>query len=60
VADVLSGRGDGQVHMWECLLLSSTAAPPAETGPLRWVPSLEGHQLADSYLPIQDPSETGP
>jgi hypothetical protein len=46
--------------MWECLLLSSTAAPPAETGPLRWVPSLEGHQLAGSYLPIQDPSETGP
>jgi hypothetical protein len=50
---------DEQVRMWECLLLSSTAAPAAETGPLRWVPSLDGHRLAGSYLAIQDPSETG-
>jgi len=46
--------------MWECLLLCSTAAPPTETGPLRWVPSLDGHRLIGSYLAIQDPSETGP
>ena len=45
-----------QVHMRECLLLTSTA----ETGPLRWVPSLEGHRLVGSYLPAQDPTETGP
>ena len=51
---------DEQVRMWECLLLSSTAAPAAETGPLRWVPSLDGHRLVGSYLPAQDPSETGP
>lgn len=50
---------DEQVRMWECLLLSSTAAPTTETGPLRWVPSLDGHRLAGSYLAIQDPSETG-
>ena len=43
-----------QVHMRECLLLTSTA----ETGPLRWVPSLEGYRLVGSYLPAQDPSET--
>jgi hypothetical protein len=51
---------DEQVRMWECLLLSSTTASAAETGPLRWVPSLDGHRLAGSYLAIQDPSETGP
>jgi hypothetical protein len=45
-----------QVHMRECLLLTSAA----ETGPLRWVPSPEGHRLAGSYLPAPDPSETGP
>src|SRR5262249_43449955 len=48
-----------QVYMWECLLLTSRAAPPTATGPLRWVPSLDGHQLVGSYLSIQDPSETG-
>ena len=50
---------DEQVHMWECLLLSSAVAA-TETGPLRWVPSLDGHRLIGSYLAIQDPSETGP
>lgn len=50
---------DEQVRMWECLLLSSAVAA-TETGPLRWVPSLDGHRLAGSYLALQDPSETGP
>jgi hypothetical protein len=47
-----------QVRMWECLLLTSGAAPLTAAGPLRWVPSLGGDQLAGSHLPAQDPSET--
>ena len=49
---------DEQVYMWECLLLTSGAAPLTAAGPLRWVPSLIGHRLAGSHLPAQDPSET--
>lgn len=56
----LRRANDEQMHMWECLLLCSTAAPATETGPLRWVPSLDGHRLIGSYLALQDPSETGP
>ena len=48
-----------QVRMWECLLLTSGAAPLTAAGPLRWVPSLGGYRLAGSHLPAQDPSETG-
>ena len=48
-----------QVHMWECVLLTSGAAPLTAAGPLRWVPSLAGHRLAGSYLPAKNPSETG-
>ena len=48
-----------QVRMWECLLLTSGAAPLTAVGPLRWVPSLGGYRLAGSRLPAQDPSETG-
>jgi hypothetical protein len=48
-----------QVRMWECLLLTSGAAPLTAAGPLRWVPSLDGHRLAGSHLPAQDPGETG-
>ena len=48
-----------QVRMWECVLLTSGAAPLTAAGPLRWVPSLDGHRLAGSHLPAQDPSETG-
>jgi hypothetical protein len=47
-----------QVSMWECILLTSGAAPLTAAGPLRWVPSLGGHRLAGSHLPAQDPSET--
>ena len=48
-----------QVRMWESILLTSGAAPLTAAGPLRWVPSLGGYQLAGSHLPAQDPSETG-
>jgi len=50
---------DEQVHMWECILLTSGAPPLTAAGPLRWVPSRDGHRLAGSHLPAQDPSETG-
>jgi len=50
---------DQQVSMWECVLLTSGAAPLSAAGPLRWVPSLDGCRLAGSHLPAQDPSETG-
>ena len=49
-----------QVYMWECLLLTSRAVPLTATGPLRWVPSLDGYRLVGSHLPAQDPSETRP
>ena len=48
-----------QVRMWECILLTSGAAPLTAAGPLRWVPSLGGYRLTGSHLPAQDPSETG-
>ena len=40
-----------QVRMWECILLTSGAAPLTAAGPLRWVPSLDGYRLAGSHLP---------
>ena len=48
-----------QVRMWECVLLTSGAAPLTAAGPLRWVPSLGGYRLAGSHLPAQGPSQTG-
>jgi hypothetical protein len=48
-----------QVRMWECLLLTSGAAPLTAAGPLRWAPSLGAYRLIGSHLPAQDPSETG-
>jgi hypothetical protein len=48
-----------QVRMWECILLTSGAAPLTAAGPLRWVRSLDGHRLIGNHLPAQDPSETG-
>jgi hypothetical protein len=50
---------DEQVRMWECVLLTSGAAPLSAAGPLRWVRSLEGYRLAGRHAPAQDPSETG-
>ena len=48
-----------QVRMWECVLLTSGAAPLSAAGPLRWVPSLGGYRLVGSHLPAQYPSEAG-
>jgi hypothetical protein len=48
-----------QVSMWECIMLTSGAAPLTAAGPLRWVASLGGYRLAGSHLPAQEPSETG-
>jgi hypothetical protein len=42
---------DEQVNMWECVVLTSRAVPATATGPLRWVPSLDGNRLVGSYLP---------
>ena len=50
---------DEQVRMWECVLLTSGAAPLTAAGPLRWVASLGGDRLAGSHLPAQNLSETG-
>ena len=49
-----------QVYMWECLALSSRAAPASATGRLRWVPSLDGYRLVGSHLPAQDPDGRRP
>ena len=48
-----------QASMWECILLTSGAAPLTAAGPLRWVPSLDGHRLIGSHLPAQDMTEPG-
>ena len=48
-----------QVRMWECVLLTSGAAPLTAAGPLRWVPSLGGYRLIGSHLLAPDPSQTG-
>ena len=48
-----------QVRMWECVLLTSGAAPLTAAGPLRWVPSVGGYRLVGSHLPAPDPSQTG-
>ena len=48
-----------QVRMWECILLTSGAAPLTAAGPLRWAPSLGGCRLVGSHLSAQDLSETG-
>ena len=59
VIRVVAMAHDGQVGMWECVLLTSGAAPLTAVGPLRWVRSLDGHRLAGSHLPAQDPAGTG-
>jgi hypothetical protein len=45
---------DEQVSMWECILLTSGAAPLTASGPLRWALSLDGYRLIGSHLPAQD------
>ena len=49
---------DEQVRMWECVLLTSGAAPLTAAGPLRWVRSLDGYRLSGSHVPAQDSAET--
>jgi len=48
-----------QVRMWECILLTSGAAPLTVAGPLRWVRSLDGYRLDGSHLPVRDLDGTG-
>ena len=48
-----------QVYAWECILLTSGAAPLTAVGPLRWVRSVDGYRLEGSQVPAQDPAETG-
>ena len=48
-----------QVRMWECIMLTSGAAPLTVAGPLRWVRTLDGYRLDGSHLPARDPGGTG-
>ena len=59
VIRVVGMAHDEQVRMWECILLTSGAAPLTAAGPLRWIRSLDGYRLSGSHLPAQDPSQTG-
>ena len=54
VIRVVRKAHDEQERMWECLLLSSRAAPVTAAGPLRWVSSLDGQRLIGSYLSAED------
>jgi hypothetical protein len=49
-----------QVSMWECMLLTSGAAPLSAAGPLRWVRSLGGDRLAGSSPAGPGPERNGP
>ena len=60
VIRVIRMAHDQQVHMWECLLLTSRVVPLTAAGPLRWVPSVDGYRLVGSHVPAQDPSATSP
>jgi hypothetical protein len=53
-ASAIRKARDEQVYMWECFWLSNRAVPTATTGPLSWIPSLDGYRLSGSYLPGQD------
>ena len=50
---------DEQVRMWECVLLTSGAAPLTAACPLRWVPSLGGYRLIGSHLPARTRAKRG-
>jgi len=41
---------DEQVYMWERFYLANRALVP-QTGPLTWVPTLDGYRLTGSHLP---------
>ena len=49
-----------QVRMWECVLLTSGAAPLTAAGPLRWVPSLGGYSLGRQRPARLGPEPNGP
>ena len=49
---------DEQTLMWELQWQASRAAVP-ETGPLTWTPTLDGHRLAGSHLPVPDDTRAG-
>ena len=51
---VLRHVHDEQVRAGEILCQASRALPEPRTGPLTWVRTLDGYQLAGSHLP--DPS----
>ena len=58
-AVALRALNDEQIWMWEVYLRSSRAAPD-RTGPLAWVPSLDGPRLTGDDLPIPDGAGHGP
>ena len=53
-ARVLCSLYREQVRAQEIIWQAGRALPAARTGPLEWVLTLDGYQLAGSYLP--DPS----
>jgi hypothetical protein len=48
---VLPDLHDQQVHAYEVVSQASRALPVPRTGPLEWVQTLDGYQLAGSHLP---------
>jgi hypothetical protein len=48
---VLRDLHDEQVHAYEVLLQANRTLPARRTGPLEWVRTLNGYQLAGSHLP---------
>jgi hypothetical protein len=59
VIRAVKAANQAQVHMWECVLLTSGAAPLSAAGPLRWIPSVDGDRLVGSHLSAEDQRETG-
>ena len=49
-AEALGRLHADHVHAWEVWAQANRASVPAE-GPLRWVRTLDGRQLAGSHLP---------
>ena len=52
---VLRDLHDEQVHAYEVLWQANRALPAPRTGPLEWVQTLDGYQLAGSHLPDPGP-----
>ena len=47
---VFRGLHREQVYAWELYLQANRAQPEPRTGPLEWVRTLEGYQLAGNHL----------